>query len=660
MYPQPSLVTILEERAAHQPNALAYRFLADGETNEQTITYGVLAEQARGLAGTLQSLSTPGERALLLYPPGLEYIRAFFACLYAGLVAVPSYPPRLNRLDTRLSSMVADAGAKLVLTTTTIGEQAQQRMEFLPGLADLQWLLTDALAGEPWRATAVATDALAFLQYTSGSTSAPKGVMLTHGNLLHNLKLIQGCFQHTTDSQGVIWLPPYHDMGLIGGILQPMFVGFPVTLIAPIDFLQKPFRWLSAVSRYHATTSGGPNFAYDYCVEKISAEQKSQLDLSRWQLAFTGAEPVRPETLRRFAEAFAPCGFRMEAFYPCYGLAEGTLIVSGGEKGERPIIRAFHKSKLEENLVEPVWTESPDAQQLVSSGRNLPDQQIEVVDRQTGLSTVHVGEIWVQGPSVAVGYWGQAEKTAVTFGATLPGRVGTFMRTGDLGFWQDGELFIAGREKDLLIIRGRNYYPQDIEQTVSAAYEELIVNGCAAFSVEVDGAERLVVVQEMSRHYKRLDLTAVATAIRQAVAEAHELQTHAVVLIKPGYLPRTSSGKIQRFLCRHAFLDGSLEFLHKDGGDPVLAFDEDESWRETLIARTLTAVPLATQEVLLGVYLQQQVAALGGLNPITAPVLNQELHRSLGLALSAEALSVVGEAGLVGVVWRAWQKRLSG
>src|SRR5208282_1690971 len=398
---------------------------------------------------------------------------------------------------------------------------------------------------------------------TSGSTGTPKGVVLNHANLVHNSALIAHAFEHTRTSLGVFWLPSYHDMGLIGGILQPIYVGRTNVLMSPMTFLQKPFRWLSAITRFRATTSGGPNFAYEHCIEKITPEQLKQLDLSSWKLAFNGAEPVRAETLRRFAAKFAPCGFRAEAFYPCFGLAEATLIVSGGYVARPPIIRSFDSIALTQGKVREVAGGSPTARDLVGCGSTLPDQKIVIANPETRLSCSpnEIGEIWVSGPSMAQGYWKRPEVTEEMFHAHLKDTGdGPFLRTGDLGFMLDGELYVTGRLKDLIILRGVNYYPQDIELTVQRCHPRLRADCGAAFALEKDGREQLVLVFEVERH-KQGQFGEVFQAMRRAVAGEHDLNVDAIVLIRAGTVPKTSSGKIQRHACRQNYIDGTLDVV---------------------------------------------------------------------------------------------------
>jgi acyl-CoA synthetase (AMP-forming)/AMP-acid ligase II len=470
-----TLVELLRFRASEDADRIAYTFLLNGDVEEGHVTYGELDLRARAVAARLQALGARGERALLLYPPGLEYVAALFGCFYAGVTAVPAYPPRRNKTDPRLRSIVADCAPTLALTSRELLGEAEGLCAHTPELAGLRWMATEDVPSdeaEGWRDPGVSGETLAFLQYTSGSTAAPKGVMVSHGNLLHNFAVIEGFCGYTPATRSVIWLPPYHDMGLIGGILQPLFTGYWAALFSPVAFIQRPARWLEAISRYRATSSGGPNFAYELCVHAIRLEERAGLDLSHWEIAFNGAEPVRAETLRAFSEAFAPNGFRSQAFFACYGLAEATLMVTGSDPAELPVERAVDAEELGEGAVQ----DAPEGSYwLVGSGRSASSQRVRIVDPATlrACAPDRVGEVWVAGPSVASGYWGRPEATAETFGAYVAGTgEGPFLRTGDLGFLDGGELFITGRLKDLIVIRGRNHYPQDIEQTQGAARGE--------------------------------------------------------------------------------------------------------------------------------------------------------------------------------------------
>jgi acyl transferase domain-containing protein/acyl-CoA synthetase (AMP-forming)/AMP-acid ligase II/pimeloyl-ACP methyl ester carboxylesterase/acyl carrier protein len=573
-----TLVDLLRFRAASTPNSQAFVFLRDGEEEDRELTYGELDRQARAIAATLQTRGAVGERALLLYSPNLDFITAFWGCLYAGVLAVPAYPPRPNQTLTRLRAIMKDADAAFAMTTGPQLANMGRLLEQNPDFASLQWVTTDELPlgiEASWRPGAMAADALAFLQYTSGSTGTPKGVMVSHGNLMHNARFIKESFSDSSESTSVCWLPPYHDMGLIGGVLQPIYLGAPAALMSPVSFLQRPFRWLKAMTHYRARTAGGPNFAYDLCVRQVSDEQRAQLDLSAWTLAFSGAEPVRAETIERFSETFAPCGFRREAFYPCYGMAEATLFITGGDRPAPPTIATVQSPSLERSQVIMGDADSnveDDTRQLVSCGRCHPDQTLRIVNPDTHevCPDRTVGEIWVSGSGMAQGYWNRDQQSQETFQATLASASKLtddtapqpFLRTGDLGFLSEGELFVTGRIKDLIVIRGLNHYPQDIELTVDQCHPALRQGCSAAFSVEVDGDERLVLAQEVERRALRhLPVDEVTLAVRQAIAEQHQLQTHAVVLLKTGSIPKTSSGKIQRHACKAGFLNGTLEVV---------------------------------------------------------------------------------------------------
>jgi amino acid adenylation domain-containing protein len=547
----------------------------------------------------------------MLFPPGLEYVGAFFGCLYARAVPVPAYPPRPNRSFDRLRAIVNDARPAIALTTEVILAQIGPRLAQSPELQSLRWEAVEAIGdaeAEAWLRPRIDEDTLALLQYTSGSTSTPKGVSVSHGNLLYNERMIQRAFEQDERSVIAGWLPLFHDMGLIGNVLQPLYAGARCILLPPLAFLQRPACWLEAITRYQATTSGGPNFAYDLCVRKIRPEQRESLQLSSWTVAFNGAEPVHRETLDRFAEAFAPCGFRREAFYPCYGLAEATLFVSGGVRMQGARTRDFQRAGLERNCAVPAEGEVG-ARSLVSCGTAWLEQRIQIVDpaSETPLEPGAIGEIWASGPSVAKGYWNRPEESELTFRARLAGRgEETFLRTGDLGFVLDDELYVTGRLKDLLIIRGRNHYPQDIERTVERCDPALRPGEGAAFSVEVGGEERLVVVQEVTRGTHPQDLTRTVEAIRRAVAEEHEIQTYAIVLLRAGSILKTSSGKIQRRALRHAFLDGSLAAIFEwragaaqemEDAAPLVAGTELAAVEEWIAARVAARLGFASREI---------------------------------------------------------------
>jgi acyl-CoA synthetase (AMP-forming)/AMP-acid ligase II/acyl carrier protein len=562
-----SLVDLLRQRADVLGDKDAFNFLRGDGESAISLTYRSLHERAMAIAAELQTLAAPEERAILMFPPGLDFICAFFGCMYAGIVAVPAAVPSRNRLTASIEAIFEASRPSLVLSTAEHREHAKRTYAPQSGLAELPWIAVDHVNPDrqyDWNNLEVQGRQVAFLQYTSGSTSLPKGVMLSHDHLLHNASLIQEAFQTTTESHAVSWLPLYHDMGLIGGVIQPVYCGGSSTLMAPAAFLQRPALWLETISRTRATVGGGPDFAYDLCARKIPAADRARLDLSHWKLAFLGAERIRPQTIEQFEKAFAPCGFRREAFFPCYGLAEATLMVSGGPKQDPPVILHVHADSLTRNKVEVGMAPDSKCRVLVGCGENLRDQGIVIVDPETCLSLPdgHVGEIWVQGESVAYGYFENPQATEETFQARLAeSGEGPFLRTGDLGFVFEKQLFVTGRLKNLIIIRGRNHYPEDIEQTINSAYEGLRVGYCAAFSVEVEEHDQLVVVQEVEPRRRDLDTEAAIHAIRTAIAQRHELEVHAVLLINAGTVPKTSSGKTRRAACRERYLNGDLEIL---------------------------------------------------------------------------------------------------
>ena len=526
------------------------------------LTFADVDRRARAVAAYLQEAGAVGERALLLHAQDLDFIAALFGCLYAGVTAVPAFAPRLNRDDPRLNAIARDAGAAFVLSSDTVVAASWDSTKLLSDLAAARWIATDSVPdgmASRWKEPEITGDSLAYLQYTSGATSDPKGVMVTHSNVLANLEYIRDALEFTPDSVMLTWLPFFHDMGLVGGILEPVYAGCSSYFMPPVAFLQQPIRWLQAVSDHGATHSGAPNFAFDLCVQKISEEQRETLDLSAWTVAYCGAEPVRSETLRRFTETFASQGFRGTALYPCYGLAESVLMVTGGKIADEPVRFVTDAPALERDQVLESDPSTPTARHLVGNGQAHSDTRVEIVrpDSRTRCGAAEIGEVWISGPSVTRGYWGRPAESAETFGARLEdSSAGPFLRTGDLGFVRDGELFVTGRLKDLIIIRGRNHYPQDIEATLAGSHPALLSGTGAAFSVEVDDEERLVVVQEVRRRFRRnLDVEAVAQSVRQAIAIDHGLQTYCVVLVPPATISRTSSGKIQRRLCRTQFLD---------------------------------------------------------------------------------------------------------
>jgi acyl-CoA synthetase (AMP-forming)/AMP-acid ligase II len=552
-----SLVELLRFRAAAQPDECAYTFLEDGEREAASVTYAALERRARAIAALLQRRMKPGSRALLIYPPGLDFIAGFFACLFANVLAVPAFPPGGGRSMSRsgsqriarLAAICADAEPSVVLTT----REMTRRLAFAP---DIEVIASDEVPGDgaSWRDPAVGRGTVAFLQYTSGSTAVAKGVMVTHGNLLHNLAYAFHLAETDGTSVSVSWLPTVHDMGLIDGVLQPIYSGCPAYLMSPAAFLQRPARWLRAISRYRATRSGAPNFAYDLCVRRVSDAERDTLDLSAWRAAYNGAEPVRRETLEAFARTFARCGFRPSSFRPSFGLAESTLLVTS-DRWHPPGVSTLKRES-------PV----PRAPEPVSCGRPSFGTRLLIVDPANGrpCAAEETGEIWVGGPSVACGYWNRPEENQLTFGAHASDGQGPFLRTGDLGFLRDGELYVTGRLKDVLIVRGVKHYPQDLEQTAADQHRALAARAVAAFAIDRGpSGDSIGIAAEVDP--REVDLggagSSLITDIRVAVAEAHGVQLRAVLLVACGTIPRTTSGKLQRSACAEQARSGTLSIL---------------------------------------------------------------------------------------------------
>ncbi|NES81011.1 MAG: fatty acyl-AMP ligase [Moorea sp. SIO2B7] len=565
-----TLVELLHKRAIEQPNKHAYTFLIDGKKESNPLTYGELHRQAKAIGALLQDYKAKGERALLLYPQGLEVIAAFCGCLYAGVIAIPVPPPesgRLKRTLPRLRAIVQDAQASIVLTTASILSLVENVREEFPEFKQMRWIDTvevDLQLAEKWQDPQVDPDMLAYLQYTSGSTSTPKGVMLSHYNLMHHAAYLQKACGYDADSVTTTWMPYFHDYGLVEGLIVPLYNGTPCYVMSPFAFIKRPVQWLRNITKYRVSHSQAPNFAYDQCIRRVKPKQIAELDLSSWRAAGNAAEPINPRVMQKFVETFAPCGFSWEAFAPAYGLAEYTLLVSTKPKGKDPVFCALETAALEKDRIVEAKSNQEGARIIAGCGRLVCDTKVAIAhpDTLTQCAEDEVGEIWVSDPSVAQGYWQRPEETDRTFGAYIKDTgEGPFLRTGDLGFIKDDELFITGRIKDLIIIRGTNHYPQDIEWTVQHLNPALRADYGAAFSIEADGEERLVVVQEVERRAEIPDPEQLIADIRQEISEQHELQVYAVVLAKSGTILKTASGKIQRRACRTNFLTGNINVL---------------------------------------------------------------------------------------------------
>lgn len=587
-----TLVDVLAERAMRDAERLAHVFLVDGECQEERLTYGALAARAERVASALAACGAAGRPVVVLCDPGLEFIVAFYGCCLAGAIAVPLYPPDPRDIVggiERIRRVVVDCGARFALGTDGVRARIAGADEPL----DLAWCEpgdTSLHAHDCWAAARPSRSDVAFLQYTSGATGAPKGVMVTHGNVIAHGELVTARLALNSATVVVSWLPVYHDMGLVGAVLIPMQVGCRSIQMSPLAFLERPGRWLAAITRYGATLSPAPNFAYDFVVRRTSIAERRGFDLHTWRGAMNGAEPVRAETCERFARAFAPCGFRREAILPCYGLAEATLMVSGARVGTGPRTAVVDAAALGAGRFVDARSNAIGSRVLVGSGSPVDALEVAIVDPETRRPCAdgEIGEVWIAGPTVAAGYWGRPEETAAIFCAHIADGRGPFLRTGDLGVVRDGELWVTGRRKDLIVIRGRNYYPQDVEHTAERAHPALRPGGAAAFTIDDADAERLVVVQEIAASDIATCDAAIA-AIRAAVAREHQLKAHAVVLIPAHALPKTSSGKVRRRECRAALARGDLPVVR---GWPVgvMVRSGDVAALEEWLRRTIADV----------------------------------------------------------------------
>ncbi|HEV2960501.1 MAG TPA: AMP-binding protein, partial [Candidatus Angelobacter sp.] len=648
-----NLIELLRNRAEAEPSARAYVWLIDGEREGAALSRAALEERARTIGTKLHCLTPKAESALLIFPPGLQFIEALFGCWYAGIIAIPACAPRSNHDLIRIEGMLRDSGCTIALTLRDIVPSVQKTILAINPKIEIL-----AIEEIEERETKYGIDPqpqcreIAYLQYTSGSTASPKGVIVTHLNVLENLKYIESQGKFAEASLSVNWLPHFHDMGLIYGILQPLFTGFPAFSFAPSAFIHKPLRWLSAISRYRGTHCGGPNFAYDLCVERVAREECASLDLSCWQVAFNGAEPIRSETLKRFTDYFSVAGFRSRAFYPVYGLAEATLKVTSGASGVGPRYCSVDSTEIGKHKVRVVDPESASASTIVGCGRWHAPHEVAIVNPETKemCPADEVGEIWVSGPSVAAGYWRNEAATQHTFGSFSCSGQGPFLRTGDLGFVYGHELFITGRLKDCIVVRGRNHYPQDIEESVEDSHPALRRNGSAAFCLERDGHERVVVVSQVKRQFKG-DLDEIIENIRRVIAENHELQAYAIVLVKTGGLPRTSSGKIQRHLYKALFLENKLPVLRQSILDPS---SETESEGARVQRESLLAMDIGNRRAALRAYITHAVArvlrrpldhisancalASLGLDSLMLAELKHTIEQELTISLSIERL----------------------
>ena len=568
-----TFVEVARRHALERATAPFLTWLENGRDESLTYSFGEIDHRARSLAARLQSLAKDfGDGAdddvsvLIVTQPGPGFVLGFFGCLYAGIPAVPAYTPRKNETGARLSMLIRDSRARIVITDHVSGVALARLEDELP--QDLRIVTVEELnfdLAEDWRMPAIDPDSIAFIQYTSGSTGLPKGVEVSHGNLIRNERMLAEAMGHDERTVFVSWLPLFHDMGLIGNLLQPFFLGVRCVLMPPVAFVSNPLRWLQAISKYRATTSGGPNFGYDMCVNRISPEQRCELDLSSWQVAFNGAEPVRADTLDRFTAAFSGCGFRRESFYPCYGMAEATLFVTGCRYAQAPSVLSVDKFALERDRFDARADSSTETVRLVSSGITYQDCGVRIVHPDTRIECLdgEVGEIWVTGNSVAKGYRNRPELTEEIFRAAIAGDPSDkhYLRTGDLGVLIDGELYVTGRSKDLIIINGRNHYPQDIEFTALSAHPALAECKAAAFSIEGGEGEALAVVIGLGGNPPDSGIPdALLQGIRAAVTRQHGIGARDIVVCRER-LPVTSSGKIQRSKCRQLYQSDSFDIV---------------------------------------------------------------------------------------------------
>jgi acyl-CoA synthetase (AMP-forming)/AMP-acid ligase II len=566
--PTATLGEILATRAQRTPDRLAFTYSNDGVTPPARLTYLDLHRRAQQVAGGLLDAVAPGSHVLLLLEPGLDFVAAVFGCLQAGMVgvsAMPPHPKRLHRIEPRLRAVAADADVHAVLSTAAIRAAAMPLFADGLVLAGTRWIAVDDAQENMARGVTVSRPSdLAFMQYTSGSTSHPRGVMLTHANLLANAEVLSRNMRLSSESRAFCWLPPSHDMGLVAGILQPVYLGYPSALMSPLTVIKRPLRWLEGVSNFRATVSGAPDFAYELAVRRTTPEQRESLDLSCWEVAFNGAEPIRVRTIEAFRDAFAPYGLRRSSVYPCYGLAEATLMVTGPTRRREPTLLAVDAHGLEQGRVQPP-SQGSRAVTLVGCGEAADGHEIVIVERKTRrrARADEVGEIWVYGPSVAQGYWRREAASRAVFEARIEGDEVTsrgFLRTGDVGFVRNRELFIVGRVKDVIILNGRNHHAHDLEAIADSSHHRLRPHCSAAFAIESDAGAAAAIVLEVDPGPVE-ELAGIIHAVRRQVLHDLDVQLGRVALVGLGAVPKTTSGKIQRQRCRSLLDDPRLELL---------------------------------------------------------------------------------------------------
>lgn len=550
-----NVVDLLDERSRLTPDRVAYTY-RDG-MKEAVLTYRELVVQSKKQAATIAAFTRPGDRVATLHTSGLQFIISFFACLYSRTVVVPLEIPKPSENLSRLRQSLWMTEAEVVLSTRAVLDHLSSLLQDEEELALMNWIAVDELDEIPFLRQEADKHEAAFIQFTSGTTSSSKGVILTHDNLLHNVGNVARKFELSETDRAVIWLPLYHNLGLIGGVLAPLYAGFPVTLISPQEILRRPALWLEMITETQATISGGPNFAYDLCLSHVDPDAGSLLNLSSWEIAFCGAEPVRSRTIEGFSRKFAPYGFKRKAMYPCYGLAESTLIVSGGGRFDEPVLLHCDPAGLELNIVTEV-PQFAESRTLVSCGKPTDDQDIVIVEAATRkeLPENAIGEIWLRSRSISAGYLNDKQRTEETFEHVLDNGDGGYMRTGDTGFLRDGELYIVGRIKNLLIVRGKNFYSNDLEAYIQTLHSGFQAG--AVFSVDAGEEEQVVVLQELDGEVSPTGQEAIVKQIRQQLTGTYGFTPYDVVLVASGSLPKTVSGKVKHYDCKSTYLGGNL------------------------------------------------------------------------------------------------------
>jgi acyl-CoA synthetase (AMP-forming)/AMP-acid ligase II/acyl carrier protein len=642
--PAENMVKRLLQHESQIPDKVVYRLLEDGINERSSITYSKMVMKARAIAAKLQQKGEKGDRILLLFPTGIEFITSFYACLFAGMIAVPTYPPKRNKANERFNSIVRDSSPAFILSTRTIHEDLEKH-ELLNDLQGIENMLVyediPASFSDNWIDPDITEDDIALLQYTSGSTGNPNGVMVSHGNIMHNSEFIKQSFGFDKDSVGVNWLPNFHDMGLIGCLIQAAYLGASNIIIPPLAFLKSPANWFRAITKYNATTGGGPNFAFDYSIEKVEDEDLAEIDLSSLRTLYCGAEPIRDTTFKGFIEKFTKTGFKASQLFPVYGMAEVVLIASGGDYKADPIYLQVDGKALEEKRVMPPLR-NDDTRTLTACGYPWLGMRLAIIDPESRKPAAlnEVGEIWTSGPSVARGYWNDSEKTEETFHGYIEGLdSGPWLRTGDLGFIHEGQLYITGRLKDLIILRGLNYFPNDIEYSVENSHEAIRQNACAAFSVDLNGEERLVITAEVERAFVRdLPENEVFEAVRNAVFSEYGVQPYVISLLRTGSILKTSSGKIQRFAVRTAWnrkeLTEVASWVMKTAKDPVtseIGFRPEylREWMINWMAQKLELDP--------GTIDPDKPVSAYGLDSITAVSLEKDVNSQFGVEWPIES-----------------------